>query len=206
LSYQPQGPDWWKAPDGKWHPPQPRTTEPVTADLSSGAGWWMATDGRWYPPQTAPRPLPPQYVSSPAVFVPRPAKPWSTKRALIITFSIMLALVVGIVVVAEANKAGSTNSANNQYVADVQSNTSTVTSSASYLTKLGHSICGALDAGAPFDAAVSAISVGGSDPNLEATPGIPASANDRSALLFYAVKDLCPAHTAAMNAWVASNP
>jgi hypothetical protein len=74
---QPQGPGWWLASDGRWYPPETRTTpEPATPPAAPSAAavpeaaaaepvtppaggppapdWWQASDGNWYPPETRP--------------------------------------------------------------------------------------------------------------------------------------------------------
>lgn len=82
MSDQPQGPDWWRASDGKWYPkppPPPNQTNPPQP------GWWVASDGNWYPPQagslgpTAPT----QWFRHPAIVV----------ASLVFCFPIGLALL-----------------------------------------------------------------------------------------------------------------
>jgi len=74
---QPKGPGWWLASDGRWYPPETRTTpEPAAPPAAPSAaeapeassagpvappaggppapGWWQASDGAWYPPETRP--------------------------------------------------------------------------------------------------------------------------------------------------------
>lgn len=74
---RPQGPGWWLASDGRWYPPETRTTpEPAAPPAAPSAaevpeapaaesvappaggapapGWWQASDGNWYPPETRP--------------------------------------------------------------------------------------------------------------------------------------------------------
>jgi hypothetical protein len=48
MSELSQGPDWWKAADGKWYSP----LQGQPSDTQHGPGWWRATDGKWYPPTT----------------------------------------------------------------------------------------------------------------------------------------------------------
>ena len=57
MSETAQGPDWWRASDGKWYPPQSRAPTPPppppSSDMQIAPDWWLASNGRWYPPRTS---------------------------------------------------------------------------------------------------------------------------------------------------------
>lgn len=64
-----QGPDWWRASDGRWYPPQSRAPTPPppppSSDVQITPDWWLASDGRWYPPRTE------RAATAPVQFVPQ---------------------------------------------------------------------------------------------------------------------------------------
>lgn len=176
------------------------------SDQPQGPGWWQASDGQWYAPTPVPRQLPPP---------PRPPRaktslksrtsdfyhrhPWQFGAILVLCLALAAGSVVATVRVRAANRA-----ADATFVSDITKRTTSVASDSHALARLGHAECGALDAGAPFDAAVTALDAGATDPTFEATPGKAINRHDQRELLDYAVIDLCPKHIPELNIWLAS--
>jgi hypothetical protein len=87
MSYQPQGPDWWKASDGMWHPPQPRAAEQAPSEPPYGGGSWQASDGSWHT-------FPPPYKSSKRMSAFLEAHPFRSVGMAVLGLIVIVALVV----------------------------------------------------------------------------------------------------------------